>query len=212
MHKGCGDAMTSMLLALPLLPLLSYVLIATFTPGPSNITSTSLALLHGYKHTVRYQSGLATGVVILMVLSGLVSAALLAIFPILQPLLRYIGAAYILYLAYGITKASYVFAEQAVKPLGFTHGLLLQILNPKLFVYAFTLFTTFLAPITTNVFLVIMAAVLLAAISFVATSVWALFGTTLKRYLHIPYLQTGINLILALSLVYVALALLGLVT
>ncbi|MEZ4736290.1 MAG: LysE family translocator [Caldilineaceae bacterium] len=181
-----------------ILPLLSYVFICTFTPGPSNITSTSLALLHGYKNTLWYQGGLAAGVFLFMWSTGLVSAALLQLFPMLEPGLRYVGAAYILYLAYHVARASYVFADQKeIKPLGFTHGFLLQILNPKLFFYAFTLFATFLAPITGNVLWLTLAALLLAAVSFVATSVWALFGTTIKRYLHVPRLQFVINLIQA---------------
>ena len=203
--------MSSTLIALPLVPLLSYVLISTFTPGPSNLTSTSLALLHGYRQTLPYQMGLALGVVLLMALSGLVSAALFQIFPMLQQLLHYVGAAYMLYLAYTIAQASYVFTVQRVKPLGFTHGLLLQLLNPKLWIYAFTLFSTFLVPLTTSVVMVSLAALVLAAISFVATSLWALFGNTLKAYLHMPAVQIGLNLVLASSLVYVALALLGVV-
>lgn len=194
------------------LPLLSYVFICTFTPGPSNITSTSLALLHGYKNTLWYQGGLAAGVFIFMLVSGLVSAAILRLFPMFEPFLRYVGAAYILYLAYHVARASYVFADETeVKPLGFLHGFLLQILNPKLVIYAFTLFASFLAPITGSVGWLTLAAFLLAAVSFVATSVWALFGTTIKHYLHLPRLQLGINLILALSLLYAALALIELV-
>ena len=44
------------------LPLLSYVLISTFTPGPSNISSAWVAVLYGYRNTLRYQIGLAAGV------------------------------------------------------------------------------------------------------------------------------------------------------
>jgi cysteine/O-acetylserine efflux protein len=149
-----------------LFPLISYVLISTFTPGPSNISSASMAILHGYKNTLRYQVGLAFGVFLLMALSGWISTTLLNIFPALEPILRFIGAGYILYLAFGILKASYMFMENDVKPLGFIHGLMLQILNPKLVVYAFTLFTAFLASITKNITLVILVAALLAGISF----------------------------------------------
>jgi len=200
-------------MSIHLLPLLSYVLISTFTPGPSNLSTTSLAVLHGYKKTIQYQGGLAVGVFLLMVLSGLVSATLLRFFPILEPVLRYMGAAYILYLAFGILKASYIFVDEAdenVKPVGFGHGLLLQILNPKLVVYAFTLFSGFLLPITNSGALIVLAAALLAATSFVATSVWALFGNAMKRYLHNPRLKTVVNLLLSLSLVYTAIALTGL--
>ena len=158
-----------------LFPLLSFVLISTFTPGPSNIASASMGVLHGYKHTLSYQIGLAAGVFFIMLLSGWVSTTLLQIFPALEPALRYIGAAYMLYLAFGILQASYMVTENDVKPLGFMHGLMLQLLNPKLFLYALTLFSAFLASMTNNLLLLGVAAILLSAISFGATSTWALF-------------------------------------
>ena len=193
------------------LPLLSYVLISTFTPGPSNISSASVAVLHGYRNTLRYQMGLAAGVFLIMALSGWISTTLLRIFPGLEQVLRYVGAAYILYLAYGILKASYTFADQGVKPSGFVQGLMLQVLNPKLIIYAFTIFSAFLAPVTKDAALVMLAAFLLAATSFGATSVWAIFGTAIKTYLHNPRLKTIVNILLSLSLAYTAIALTGLV-
>jgi len=194
-----------------LFSLISYVLISSFTPGPSNISSASLAVMHGYKNTLKYQAGLALGVFLLMLLSGLLSTTLLNIFPALEPILRYIGAGYILYLAFGILKASYAFTEHDVKPLGFVHGLILQILNPKLMVYAFSLFSVFLATITKDFAQLALVCVLLAATSFCATSVWALFGTAIKAYLHNPRLKAIVNIILSLSLVYTALTLAGLI-
>lgn len=198
-------------MSLDLIPMLSYVLISTFTPGPSNISSASTSLLVGYRKTLNYQAGLAAGVFSLMFLSGWISTTLLGIFPALEPILHYAGAAYILYLAFGILKASYSFDDNQAKPLQFIHGLTLQVLNPKLIVYAFTLFSAFLDPITENLALVTMAAAILAAISFCSTSTWALFGTAIKTYLRNPRLRTVVNIVLAISLVYVAFTLTDLV-
>lgn len=194
-----------------LFSLLSYVLITTFTPGPSNISSASIAALYGYKNTLNYQVGLAAGVFFMMSLSGWISSTLLSIFPALEPVLRYAGAGYILYLALGILKASYTFTDQNVKPLGFVQGLVLQVLNPKLIVYAFTLFSAFLTSITNNLALVVLAAILLAATSFGATSMWALFGTAIRTWLHNPRLKAVVNILLSLALAYTAIALTGLV-
>jgi cysteine/O-acetylserine efflux protein len=168
-----------------------------------------MGVLHGYKNTLRYQAGLAAGVFGVMLLSGWISATLLSILPALEPVLRYAGAAYILYLAFGMLRASYIFAEQSGSRLGFGHGLALQILNPKLMVYAFTLFGAFLAPITNHPALLALAAALLAAVSLGATSVWALFGTAIKTYLHNPRLKAAANIVLALLLVYAAIELAG---
>ena len=194
-----------------LFPLLSFVLISTFTPGPGNISSASMGVLHGYKNTLNYQVGLAVGVFCMMLLSGWLSTMLLSFFPALEPALRYIGAGYILYLAFGILKASYTFTEKDVKPLGFVHGLMLQILNPKLLVYTFTLFAAFLAPITNNVALLVLVVILLTLTAFCATSVWALFGTVIKTYLHYPRVKTMVNIILSLFLVYTAIELAGII-
>jgi len=194
-----------------LFSLISYVLISSFTPGPSNISSVSMAVLHGYKNTLRCQTGLAAGVFFLMFLRGWLSTTLLNFFPAPEPIMRYVGAGYILYLAFGLLKASYTFTDVDAKPLGFVHGLMLQILNPKLIVYAFTLFSAFLAPMTKNMALLVLVSVLLAGTSFCATSVWALFGMAIKTYLHNPRLKAIINIILALLLVYTALTLTGVI-
>ena len=194
-----------------LFPLVSFVLITTFTPGPSNISSASMGVLHGYKQALNYLAGLTAGFLLVMSLSGLVSATLLNLFPILEPIFRYVGAAYILYLAFGILKASYTFTETDTKPLGFIHGFMLQVLNPKMIIFAFTLFSTFLAPITGNVVLILVALVLLTIDAFCAMSVWALFGTVIKTYLHYPRVNTAVNIILSLLLVYSAIELAGIV-
>ena len=192
-----------------LFSVISYVLISTFTPGPSNISTASMAILHGYKNTLKYQVGLAFGVFLLMFLSGLFSAALLHIFPALEPILRYVGAAYILYLAFGILKASYTFTTQETEALGLVHGFILQILNPKLIVYAFSLFTTFLAAMNKNAASLSLVATVLAVVSFCATSVWALFGTGIKTYLRNPRWQMVINIALSILLAYAAISLIG---
>ena len=193
-----------------LLPVISYVLISTFTPGPSNISSASLAVLHGYRNTLKFQAGLALGVFLLMLLSGLLSTTLTKFFPAFEPIMRYLGAAYILYLAFGILKASYTFTEKDTEPLGFVHGFTLQISNPKLFVYAFTLFSAFLASTTRNIFFLTLIVTLLAAVSFCATSVWSLFGTAIKAHLQNPRLNMIINIGLSILLVYTAISLAGL--
>lgn len=194
-----------------LFSLISFILISSFTPGPSNISTASMAVLHGYKNSLKYQMGLAAGVFLLMSLSGLLSTTLVHMFPAFEPIMRYIGAGYILYLAFGILKASYTFTEQNIKSLGFMHGFLLQILNPKLFVYAFTLFSAFLATITVNLASLTLIAILLAAVSFCATSLWALFGTAIKTHLHHPLWNKIINIGLSLLLVYTAISLTGII-
>lgn len=192
-----------------LLPIISYVLISSFTPGPSNISSASMAILHGYRNTLKYQIGLAAGVFVLMFISGLLATTLSKTFPAFEPIMRFLGAGYILYLAFAILRASYTFTEQHLTSLGSIHGFMLQVLNPKLIVYAFTLFSAFLASMDRNVGFLILLATFLALVSFCATSTWALFGTAINAHLHNTRVSKIINITLSLLLVYAAISLLG---
>lgn len=195
---------------LALLPLLSYVLISSFTPGPATISTSSLGMRYGWRGTLRYQAGLTVGVFVMMLAGGLISASVLTWFPAVEPVLRYGGAVYLLYLAYSLLRANYTFAEQTTPPLGFFHGLLLNLSNPKLVVYALSVFATFLAPLAGSAVGLVGAALALAAVAAAATTTWALFGAGLKAGLRHPRLARWVNVALALFLVYAAVELTGL--
>lgn len=166
-----------------------------------------MGILYGYKKTFRYILGLVSGNFLVMAMIGLASGILLGAFPTLQIVLRYIGAAYIVFLAFNIVQANYTFSEEGTQPLGLRHGFMLQMLNPKLFVYALTVFSTYLAPIANKRANVLLAALLLALNSFGSMSVWALFGTVIREHLHSKRVKLLVNITLALFLLYAALRL-----
>ena len=87
--------------------ILSFVLATTFSPGPNNISSASMGVLHGYRKTLRYLMGIATGFFFVMLLCGWISRTLLDAIPALETMLRIIGAGYILWLAYHSLRANY---------------------------------------------------------------------------------------------------------
>jgi len=188
---------------------ITFVLVTTFTPGPNNITSSSMGVLYGYRKSLKYMSGIVTGFFCTMFLAGIISQTLYAIFPSLESVMRIIGAGYILYLAYKTLKSSYNFGEDSSPVLGFANGVLLQALNPKAWIYGLTLYTTFLAPITGNIIFLLLSAAFLACVAFCATSTWALSGAAIKRYLKNPNIQKGINIALAVLLIYTAVDLSG---
>ena len=191
------------------LPLASYVLITTFTPGPNNISSASMGVVYGYRRTLPYLLGIATGFALVMLLCGWISGSLARILPQIETIMRWVGAAYILYLAYHTLRADYAFEDNDQKPLGFFNGLLLQVLNPKAITYGLTLYAGFLLPVAQRFLSLALSAVTLALIAFVAISTWALFGSAIKRYLRNPRIQRLVNGFLALLLFYTAIELSG---
>lgn len=184
----------------------TFILISTFTPGPNNISSAATGALHGYRKTLKYLFGISVGFFLVMFACARVSTSFVDFLPQVEPYLGYIGAAYALYLASGILKASYSFSNENMVPLGFAAGFLLQLLNPKLLIYGLTLFSTFLVTLD-GIFSQVLVVLLLTGISFLAISTWALFGSIIKRYLYQPRARLTLNFILALFLVYTALEL-----
>lgn len=189
--------------------LFTFVMVTTFTPGPNNISSSSMSIVYGYRKTIRFLLGIATGFFGVMLLTGIISGTLYTIFPALEPVMRLIGAAYILWLAYKTFQSSHSLSASESPALGFTNGLLLQALNLKVWVYGLTLYTTFLAAITDQTLLLILSAVALAFVSFCSISTWALSSMVISRILHQPRLQRAINAVLTLLLVYTAIELSG---
>jgi len=190
---------------------LTFVVVTTFTPGPNNITSSSMGILYGYRKTLNYLLGIAVGFFIIMLLSGVISSTLYAIFPSLESVMRIIGAGYILYLAYKTLRSTYKFSEDEAPALGFMNGFLLQALNPKVWVYGLTLYTTFLATITNNLLLMLISAVFLALVGFSSISTWTISGAAIKQFLRNHNFQKAVNVVLALLLVYTAIELSGII-
>jgi cysteine/O-acetylserine efflux protein len=191
------------------LSLISFVIVTIYTPGPNNISSASMGILYGYKKTLKYLLGIATGFFIVLLLSGWVSSLLLDQFPVFEGALRIVGALYILWLAWGTLRASYAFEEAEHPPFGFSKGFFLQILNPKGIIFSLTLYGTFLANQINTFFALLLSAAIFASVAFSSISLWTLFGAGIRKYLDKPRIKRVINIILALLLVYSAVELSG---
>jgi cysteine/O-acetylserine efflux protein len=197
------------MLDLNLTAFLSFVLITSFSPGPNNISTASVGVLHGYKRTLRYQMGISTGFFVVMLLCGWISNTLLEALPSFEAALRLFGAGYILWLAIETARADYTFDEGPQALLGFTRGLVLQVLNLKVIIYGLTIYATFLAPIADSPAYLVLSALFLAAVALCSTSSWALFGSAIRTYLRQPKIQKSVNLVLSLLLAYTAIELSG---
>src|SRR6056297_2233887 len=126
--------------------LIPFILVTIFTPGPANLSCTSMGINYGIKRSLGFIYGLQAGFILVMLLAYIFSNLLLKIIPSMQSIMRWVGSAYIFYLAYQIYKTDYSYQQnsQESKPFGFRHGLLLQFLNPKLYIFILTLYTVFI--------------------------------------------------------------------
>ena len=157
-----------------------------------------------------YVLSVGAGFFCIMVLSGLLSGLLLKFIPGFERIIRALGALYILWLAVGLLRSSFS-SEITKQPLlGFSKGLLLQFLNPKVIAMGLTLYSSFLAPLTKNYGWLAMSALVLGCLAFMFTFIWTMAGSILFQNLKKPAILKIVNTVLALLLVYTAIELSGL--
>ena len=85
--------------------LLAFVVFAAvmfFTPGPNNIMVLSSGLTYGFRRTMPHILGITFGFAFMVGAVGFGFGAVFLAFPILQTILKYAGAAYLVYLAAAI--------------------------------------------------------------------------------------------------------------
>src|SRR5437660_562458 len=118
-------------------PLILFAAVMSLTPGPNVVLVTASAANFGFGRTLPQIVGITLGFGALVMAVGLGLAGLFRAEPRLHAVLRYAGAAYLLYLAWCIARADAGSgtAERA-KPIGFLEALLFQVINPKGWVFA----------------------------------------------------------------------------
>ncbi len=82
--------------------LIAFVVFAAvmfFTPGPNNIMVLSSGLTYGFRRTLPHIAGVTIGFAFMVGAVGLGFGTIFIAYPVLQTILKYAGAAYLIYLA-----------------------------------------------------------------------------------------------------------------
>lgn len=185
---------------------LSYVLVASFAPGPNCIISMSNASRYGFRKSIMFNVGIFCGVLLVFALCSVFSMALYNIIPAIKPVMASAGASYIIWLAWKTyqSKPDHKKKEE-VHTNTFSFGIFLQFVNPNVILYGVTAMSGFIVPYYHSWLELAVFSVLLALIGFVATCCWALFGSAFQRHLDKNF--KAVNTVMALLLVYCAISL-----
>ncbi len=187
------------------LSFLTYAIITAITPGPNNIMSMSNASRLGFRKAFPFNFGVWAGFSFVMIVCTLLSNILSSLIPKIELPMLIIGAAYMLYLAYKTWKSSDKIEENYSKS-GFISGLVLQFINPKIYIYCIVSMQAYILPFYSGEIISLLGfALLLAFIGFVCTILWSAFGSAFKL-LFSKYAKAT-NTIMALLLVYCAISL-----
>ena len=183
---------------LHLLPtLLLYMLLIGYSPGPANIYSLSCAMKYGRKQALVMWRGLFLGFCTTAFTTALLACFVGAEIGGYVVGLKYVGALFILWLAYKIWKTP---AEANTKPVecNFSSGYVVQLVNAKMIIFQLMVYSTFVLPYTDKLSSVLLIAALLLLAGPCANLTWLLAGGWLSRFFIME--KKRLNLIMAVAL------------
>ena len=189
----------------PVSDFLIYCFITAYTPGANNLLSMSNAARLGFRKSVSFNFGITMGFLIVMTVCTLFSSTLYSALPKVKFYMQLLGAAYMLYLAWKVWKTSSDLEVESRKEASFLSGMVLQFLNPKIYIYAITAMSLYILPLYHSVVALIVFVLILTIIGASGSYVWALFGSAFCRFFTKH--TKGVNPVMALLLVYCAVSL-----
>jgi threonine/homoserine/homoserine lactone efflux protein len=163
-----------------------FTLIGAVTPGPNNTISTLSGATFGFRKTMPQMLGVSVGYPLMLAALGLGLGEVFKYVPWLHNAMRYVGAAFLLYLAWKLIRANAPQAAGTARPVGFFEALFFQWLNPKAWSIALGAIAAFTTPgLAVNAFLFEVAIFTLvsAAITFPSLVFWCLFGVAISAML-----------------------------
>jgi len=184
--------------------LFAFIVFATvmfFTPGPNNIMLLSSGLTYGFRPTVPHILGITFGFAFMVGAVGLGFGTIFIAYPVLQTILKYVGTAYLIYLAVVIAMSGSVTPGQDNQrgPMTFLAAVLFQWVNVKGWVMAIGIITAYstVAGFPWNIAIQSALMFVMAALS---SLVWTLFGSSLRSFLTSPAAVRAFNIAMAVLL------------
>ncbi|WP_346839652.1 LysE family translocator [Microbulbifer sp. SAOS-129_SWC] len=183
-----------------LLPIVLFTFSTSITPGPNNLMIMSSGLNYGVARSLQHLLGILLGFPAMIVAIGLGLGTLFQQFPLLHEVIRWVGIAYLLYLAWAIAITREIGNAERSKPFTFLQAVAFQWVNPKGWIMAVGALAAF-----TGAGSAMWADVARIALAFIAVGgpcviVWMLFGVGLKRFLNEPKQLRRFNIAMGLLL------------
>ncbi|WP_250454253.1 LysE family translocator [Caballeronia sp. ATUFL_M2_KS44] len=119
-------------MASPNLPLFLFAVVATITPGGATTLATASGARFGFGRSIPLMLGIAIALALLAAVAALGLGGILLAMPALQTIVKALGSAYLLWLAWRVARSGPPNAAGGpAQPVTFVNGMLLLWLNPK---------------------------------------------------------------------------------
>lgn len=180
--------------------LAAFAFVSSITPGPNNMMLLASGANFGFRRSVPHMLGVSLGFGLMVAAVGWGLGGLFAVAPWLYGVLRWAGAAYMVYLAWRIATADGLKAGAAEgEPMTFVQAAAFQWVNPKAWAMALGAVTAY-TPSAGYAFNVAVVALVFTLINGPCVASWAGFGRGLRRFLDRPSALKGFNIAMAVLL------------
>ncbi len=174
-----------------------YSVVNAFTPGPGNILALNTVTNYGYKKGRPLFGGIFAGYYVVQILCAVFVFGVSTFLPNMLGIMKYIGAAYILWLAIHIAFGRPA-ADTVEKSASWMKGILLQFVNVKIYLFGITALTGYVTDYSASLWVLLLFEIIIATIGTIATLTWVGMGVLIQKVYQKYY--RVINMILALTL------------
>ena len=192
---------------------LSFVPFAFFqvaTPGPANMAMMATGARFGFSAAVPFVLGVVLGKQIIIWPIGYGIMELATQIPSLFEVLKFLSAAYIIWLSWRVANMRLTYGNPSIEPPGFWSGLIVHPLNPKAWAMIMAGFTNFVDSATSTFYATLYIASSLFMIQLVCHPIWTLFGDRIAKFIigtkYEPFFMGFLGLV---TVVFVLIALLA---
>jgi threonine/homoserine/homoserine lactone efflux protein len=178
-----------------------FAIVMFITPGPNNIMVLSSGLTYGFRRTMPHIAGITIGFAFMVAAVGLGFGTVFLAYPVLQTVLKYAGAAYLIYLAIMIALSGPPKPDEERErgPMTFWGAAMFQWVNVKGWVMVIGTITAYAAIARFPLNVAIQTALCLP-LGVVSTALWTLFGSALRPVLKSERAVRAFNVVMALLL------------
>ena len=182
--------------------LVLFAFASSITPGPNNMMLLASGANFGLRRTLPHWAGVVAGFTGLILACGLGLGGLFAAYPLLHEILKWAGAAYLLYLAFKVATAKSLSPSkgEAARPMTFLGAVAFQLVNVKAWAMALTTTTTYV-PSEHYIPKLLVAIAVFIAVNPACMIFWLGGGVMLRRFLERPAVLRTFNIVMAVLLV-----------
>ncbi len=180
-----------------------FAFVTSVTPGPNNMMLLASGVNFGFRRTVPHVLGIVCGVSTLLAAMALGLGLLFTLYPQLSLVLKIVGGAYLLWLAFKIaTSGGPGQSSGRARPMNFLEAAAFQWVNPKAWMMALGAIAGYF-PAASHWSVAVGLIVLFWIVGLIAIIPWAAFGEAVREFLGQPgrivWFNRAMGVALALS-------------